>query len=773
MPAQVLTSVENNFTKGLITEFTGMNFPENAATDTDNCVYEIVGDVTRRLGIDKEVNGSTFTESRVNNALSDYKWNNAGGDGNTQLVVRQVGSDVLFYKSNASTTAAPLSTQKLSSVVNLIVFQATGGTFDSSLECQFADGNGYLFIYHPSCDPIYCTFAANTVTANAITLNIRDFTGLSDGLPVNTRPSSLSAEHSYNLINQGWVAAAPWSCNSSTNLTASVGVKVFTVPSGLSATSGNIVNCVETTFEFPGGVPQGPGTIIMTGTVTGYVGTSLTINITYVNPVWSGDPYNAWLLVPSNLGYMNTFLTATSTYPSNADVWWTFKNSSGVFDPATTIGNVTLNTTNAPRGKMILNAFNQQRGLVSGTVGLTDIKTLVRPRTGTWFQGRAWYAGVDAQQAATGDAGYYTWTENIYFSQTFVGNPNFGDCYQTNDPTSETLFDLLPTDGGVIVIQGSGSIYKLFPIQNGMLVFAANGIWFITGSQGIGFSANDYTITKISSVKSISGTSFVDVNGLPYFWNEEGIYAVMPSQQGGLEVNPITVGTILSFYNEIPVYCKQFVRGAYHPIDYVIQWVYRDTLPTDVTSRYSFNRILNYNTYNKAFYPFSVDNTQANINGILYVSSPSSTSAPPSFKYPASFNNNNLTYADEHDTSYRDWNTLVAGGFNYSSFFVTGYKLHGQAQRRFQIPYIYMYSRNDEPTSYKIQGLWNYAISGNSGKWSTLQLVNNFNPNFGVIFRRHRIRGQGLILQIKLQSTDGMPFDVIGWSTFEQQNMGV
>ena len=146
------------------------------------------------------------------------------------------------------------------------------------------------------------------------------------------------------------------------------------------------------------------------------------------------------------------------------------------------------------------------RSGVSGIAGLTSIVTTIRPRTGTWFQGRVFYAGVDASQQATGDAQYYTWTENIYFSQIITpgDNTEFGYCYEINDPTSETLFDLLPSDGGVINIQGSGSIYKLFPVVNGLLVFAANGIWFITGSQGIGFTATVYTVTKLSGVQSIS-----------------------------------------------------------------------------------------------------------------------------------------------------------------------------------------------------------------------------------------------------------------------------
>src|SRR6266404_5920195 len=91
MPQQVLSSVENNFTKGLITEFTGLNFPENAATDADNSAFSIIGDVTRRLGIDFETGYSTTSLSKTNHAINSYKWNNVGGDGSTQIIVTQVG----------------------------------------------------------------------------------------------------------------------------------------------------------------------------------------------------------------------------------------------------------------------------------------------------------------------------------------------------------------------------------------------------------------------------------------------------------------------------------------------------------------------------------------------------------------------------------------------------------------------------------------------------------------------------------------------------------
>lgn len=771
MPQQVSTAVENNFTKGLITESTGLNFPENAATDTDNCTYTLVGDVTRRLGIDYEDNFNVWNIDRDSAAVNTYKWNNAGGDGQTQILVVQVNGTLRFWKSSAATTASPLSQQILAASVNLADFTSAGGTFDKTLECQFADGNGYLFVFHPNCDPVYCTFNANAIVGNRISVQIRDFTGVPDSLTPNTRPTSLSVEHNYNLINQGWVSGNPWSTTSFSAIVVGLGVKVFTVAAGLPVTLGDQVTVIANHIS-PGLPVTGP---MMSGNVTAYAGTNMTINVTSGSTGWFGQTGTDWLIVPRNIAYIATWFAAIGNYPSNSDVWWYFKNATDTFDPATTLNNVTLGAGNGPRGHLVLDAFSQQRDVVS-SLAITDIQTTVRPSTGTWFQGRIWYTGVDAQQPATGNANYYTWTENIYFSQVVQTVDDFGHCYQVNDPTSENLFDLLPTDGGVISIQGCGKVYKLFPIQNGMLVFAANGIWFITGNQGIGFTANDYTITKISSIQSISSTSFVNVQGLPYFWNEEGIYSVQPAKGGGLEVDSVTVGTIATLYNSIPMESKKYVRGDYHPIDYVIQWIYRDTNSTNVANKYQFNKILNFNTYNKAFFPYTVTSPHVSINGINYITSPGGSNTPgPMFKYlTTNLSPTGLTFSDEHDDAYLDF-VSDDGGANYGSYFVTGYKLRGQAIKQFQPQYIQMYSRvdGDRSTGYKIQGIWNYAINRNSNKYSSIQSVDLYNAaNYGTLFKRHRIRGSGYVLQFKIMSQDGKAFDIQGWAVLDTTNQG-
>ncbi len=795
MPQQVLNSVENNFTKGLVTEFTGLNFPENAATDTFNCNYTLIGDVIRREGIDYETNFAlNALGDRSGKALSDYKWNNAGGDGLTQIIVTQVGSTLYFFLSTSATTNAPLSTTKLSSTVNLVNFVPAFSFLDPSpIECQYSDGNGYLFIYHPYCDPIYCTYNAGVITPNGITIRTRDFQGIPEpGIDANTRPNVLSAEHLYNLENQGWTQGNPYSATSTSNSNIAVGSfvpgnYVFTVAAGLSATNGDSVNLTFTGIMRPQAYS---GTIIASGTVTAYAGTSLTINILTIV-----DPYIAlnsgtWTIVPINHGYITTWNTAVGNFPSNADVWWYFKDTTGAFNPTTTINRVTLASGNAPRGHFILKEFIQSRATIAAIAGITDIVTPIRPKTGTWFQGRVWYTGVDAQQPVTGDEPYVTWSENIYFSNIVTSTADFGNCFQTNDPSSQTLFNLLPSDGGVIKIPGAGSIYKLFPLQNAMIVFAANGIWYLTGSTGIGFAANDYTIVKLSAVRSISSTSFVDVQGLPIFWNEEGIYKVEPAKQGTrllsnplhvnpLEVNPITVGTILTFYQSIPLQSKKFVKGAYNPLDYVVQWVYRNTNETNVTDRYQYDRILNYNNVNNAFFPHSIATGPGFtfVHGVRYIEGPGGSTSPPSgFKYFSSQLVTGIfkyTFSDEHDSTFVDWFSFDGKGVNFTSFFVTGYKLHGQASRRFQLPYIYVYSRLGQPVAYYIQSLWDYALNTDSGRWSVQQIVNINNPNFGMAFRRHRLRGWGLVLQIRITSVDGQPFDVMGWSLYETANQGV
>lgn len=806
MPQQ--QTVQNNFKEGFKTEFTGLNFPENAATDTQNCIYSYVGDVSRRGGINYELNYVLSNPGLIqisNTAKSTFRWLNAGGDGQTQILVEQIGSTLYFFLSSSATLNNPLSSKFITSTVSLTSFQSSSNPDPSLLECQYAIGNGYLFIFHPNCDPFYCTYNNGLITASAITLQIRDTVGIPEpGIADNFRPTTLSNEHLYNLLNQGWTQGSGWSGIGSFNGTvplsnSGTGITSMTVAiSSQSATNVvvpgdqlklNLSPCSGTGPDAPGN-PTGSVTLI--GAVTNYTTSTVTLTISSnsahnldTTGFWSGGNFFPGPASVSmslvNQGFINAWQSALKNYPSNADIWWLYKDTTNAFNPSATFANVQSTTTPAPKGSFLLNVFNQDRSSTSSIANLTPVFTIARPSTGAFYQGRVWYAGVNASQIATGDEPYITWTENIYFSQIIESPVNFGRCYQANDPTSQDLNALLPSDGGVISIPGCGAIYKLFTLRFGLLVFAANGIWFISGSTGIGFTADDFSVIKISSIKAMSGSSFVDMQSYPMFWNQEGIYLVTPPAQAGsahspdiqLDVKNLCIGTILSYYSSIPLLSKTYTRGDYDPINYIVQWCFRSTEETGIVDRYKFDSILNFNVVTQAFYPFSLpSNSQSYITDIRYIDYPggSSNGLTPQFKYTTVVGPS-ITFSEENDfTSYVDFKSENGQGHDFTSFFITGYMLPGQALRKVQIPYVYLFSRNPLGSKCSMQAIWDYVTSTVSGKQSTRQVV-TMGPNS--LYRKIRLRGRGMAVQIKVSSISGQPFDIMGWSVLDQVNQVV
>lgn len=703
MPQQSIVAVENSFIHGLVTEATGLNFPESACTDTDNCEFDLDGSVTRREGFDLEANYSPKVINRSNVAINSYLWQNVAGDGNTTVVVVQVGNKLYFYETTGTgnfSLGAQATTVTLTAV--------SGAPLVETVEAQFCDGNGYLFVTHPYIDPVRISYdaTAHTATAVSMILQIRDLEGaLADVLATDARPTStlagLEVNHAYNLYNQGWTTA---------NLTA-----------------------------------------------------------------WD---------------------TAQTTMPSNADVMWQFVDSSGNPDFTTpSLTRITAGNTPAPRGHFILNLSNQDRSTASGLVGLTATTTsFQRPSLAAFFAGRVFYAGINA-------AGF---NSNIYFTQIVERTAQYSQCYQLNDPTSEKLFDILPSDGGFINIPEAGSIYKLFVVSGGLAVFAANGIWFITGSTGIGFTASDYAVIKVADISAISATSFVNISGSPAWWNSEGIY-IMVANQNLPTVESLTFNNFKTFYSEIPLTSKRYARGFYNKTDGHIRWLYRSTSTTQLTNTYEYDKILNFNTRTQAFYPWTIASSPVKVNGIIsselitkpvqlnnvidhlgnqvidaatetVISFTESGSDSAQFdKFLVSYSNGagsyNFTFADRHNTNFVDWKTYDGIGVNYDSYLVTGYKLRGQAIRKFQNNYINIYSRLDTPVQYNFQGIWDFANTGSgTGRWSSLQQVSHTDLDYDTATKRLKVRGHGKSLQFKVSSVQGQPFDIIGWSSQQTIN---
>jgi hypothetical protein len=252
----------------------------------------------------------------------------------------------------------------------------------------------------------------------------------------------------------------------------------------------------------------------------------------------------------------------------------------------------------APNGHYIVDAFNIDRTAVSGIAGIdTESASFHRPAAVAHYGGRVFWGGC----------AFMGFGDKIYFSPVLEDVEDAARCYQQQDPTAEDDSDLLPSDGGVIVIPGMGVLIKLYALGSQLLAFASNGIWQIGGSTGSGFAANDYSVRKVSTHAAAGPMSFVEAEGILFWWNVNGIYILQPNQVTQ-DYNAVSVsdGTIKTFIAAIPSPNIKYVKGAYNPEAQVIQWLFRSTAAQLSSDLFKYDRILNFRGSTQAFYPWKI-----------------------------------------------------------------------------------------------------------------------------------------------------------------------
>lgn len=188
----------NTFVKGIVTEAGPLTYPENASLDEENFVLNREGSRQRRLGMDFE---SDFALHPVTLASTDavavFRWHNVANDPARQFAVVQAADQLhIFDASETSISNNLVGTVDASSVLTgVAIIQA------DSLE-------GYLIIASGTGPVAYLSYDSSdgTFAITQISIKIRDFLGVDDGLAVDARPGALTAAHNYNLRNQGWGA---------------------------------------------------------------------------------------------------------------------------------------------------------------------------------------------------------------------------------------------------------------------------------------------------------------------------------------------------------------------------------------------------------------------------------------------------------------------------------------------------------------------------------------------------------------------------------------
>lgn len=877
--------VDNNFSKGLITENTALNFPKDACTEAVNCVFDETGRVSRRKPLDLEdepVSLASIVSVQHDDVCTEYLWTDVAGLGTLSFLIQQVGNKLYVFDVSSSTAL----TKNQKALLSFETMKATD-TPNSTRNniCQYAQGNGHLLVTNRACDPFYIEYtpSTDTFTLRRITVQYRDFIGIDDGYAARTRPifatladmasDTQGAKHYYNLLNQGWwqggqsggtptatSALGQWD-TAFGNLPSHNDAVAFYRASPTDALDPTRVGAYD-----QGNTPAPKGHFLLTVgnsdrysamTSEGYTLTFSSTKEVYVDSAVggifgtenateraylfddnitgaSGNTFNT-TLTGGGLTALNTYggkgwttgsktISKAVVYASKSTGTWQF----GVYDDFFLGNSIPTSVTISVYGSNALpTAYNDgtligsktaptgtsqatipcvtttpytyhwvalSRDFGAGPTNITRISlsmceikfyenvtvtaagalpdadtTAERFQSCAFFASRAWYAGLEETGLSN----------NIYFSQVIVSPTQYGRCYQLNDPTSEVLFDLLPTDGGVIKIPEMGKVYRLYPYQTSLLVFASNGVWII-GSSG-GFTATDFYIRKISSLGTSAPMSFIDVKGTPVWWGEEGILQINYNPQfDSFSVENISENTIRTLFYSIPAEKRNLVKGAYDIRDGVAYWLYNDT-PTTTEASTTYTKALALNIKSGAYYPFEFSTDQATISGLVYVQD-SVGVADPKIKYAVIHNfaalQLRLYYCDLKDrTVYTDLVDFAATISNpadavtYDSYFITGYKLNGETMKYVQPNYVMVFLDSLSNSGCYIQGVYDFTNSGNSGKWSSKQQCYNSSATFrDVIARRIKIRGKGRSVQYKFSNEGSKPFSIIGWSTFQTAN---
>lgn len=206
MPKPSLKAEFKNFSRGLFTEYSELNFPENAFQDGLNFEVQRDGSLNRRNGMDVEITDSglfntDIFQSSVNTGnYSITKWESAGGSPEFDFVVVQVSSKLYVF----NTTEETLTEGGIRATINL-------ATIAGKDRYNVVPVKGALVVACGSKDIALVKFDPTTevFTTSYFRIKTRDFWGIPyQSVPqYDTDPQYRGADdlgHIYNLYNQSW-----------------------------------------------------------------------------------------------------------------------------------------------------------------------------------------------------------------------------------------------------------------------------------------------------------------------------------------------------------------------------------------------------------------------------------------------------------------------------------------------------------------------------------------------------------------------------------------
>lgn len=787
--------------KGLNTESNEVSFPDGYTTEEQNYELLVDGSRRRRKGVAQETGGSGKTVATIAATAvhTSFVWRGVDGDPSKNFIVHQIGPN-LYFTDDADTISTTYHSENIGLGAYLVDPTTTSATYGAE-PCQFDNGRGRLFVSNKYCKPFYVEWdsATDSFAPTSIPLRVRDFDGIDDGIPVQAIPSVTTADHTYNLRNQGWTNAdialyttgaggtivpskhIPWfkGYRRQTNVSYSDldGIQVFDYAKIIKEQSGTslapmgslLLDPLDTTYSAnteDGGVEVDISTWAITA---GSVPAGGTIRVT----------------APSHGRINNDVVTIagqssiwTVTIILNINYHWDFNGSYTITVDGTDPTNTFLITF--PPTAVSAGSFTNQyevKGVVSGNPALPNSEgeaLTVGPSAIAYHGARVWYAGIASKEYA----------DTVFFSKIAQKVQSYGKCYQEADPTNPEYNALSSSDGGTIVIPNLGNVQRMLTLGSSLLVFTDQGVWEIGGGSRGTFTATGYDVRKITNSDCGASLSPLVIGNRAIYTGPQGIHAIGPNQfTGVLEETNMSQQLLESFWNAIPAASQARVQTV---LDTSRNRVYLLYGNADISAN-QFANALVLDLKVGAFYKFAF-NTSATVGllSAVAVTESDSSNSNKKIKWMSHTSATVITTCDMDQTDYIDFD----GAESPLPYMLTGWDNIGDFQRRRQAPVITVFAKRTETgytetgngydpvneSSNLLTAYWDWtddSVSGKIGSQNeTYRHVRGFAPSgptdvdgYPVVITRNKVRGRGRALQLRFDGAATKDSHILGFST--------
>ena len=759
----------NTFVKGLITEASPLVFAENASADEDNCVLYRKGNRTRRFGVDFEegytlIDTATISSTDITAvATNEYTWYNVAQQTGVNFLVQQIGLTLLFFDLSFDALSANRKsfTIDLNSYLTLSSYQS----YAKSHMVSFANGNGHLFITGRFINPLVVIYDPDTdsITVRQVYITARDLEGVNDGLANDQEPTTLTAEHFYNLRNQGWLD----------------------VDRPDLAEQKEFVRVFSAFFTKSAGIPP-----------------SVLDNIPELESEVIQQYYNIF-----------------KRYPGNNKQWWLGKDTDGIFDPAL-LNKTYWGNTNAPKGHYIIDVFRVDRSSVSGISGLAVELIKERPVSVAFFSGRVWYLykeRVYFSQVLTKEL------TNIgaCYQQADPTSENQSELVATDGGVIPVFglgegLRLYPAGTGILIF-GTNGVWFIDGSENGfsaetirltkLNAIGTDSPWsIIEGTDGIywiskvGVQKIEQTSGLFGPVEGTLSKTIISQDTIQTYFNDTIIEAGRPYIKAAYDPASNVIQWLfrdtsvsgLNLYNHI--LNLDLLLGAFYP------WSIDTSAGVYLTGIFvtpKFNRV-----FAEASVLVGTNQVVVSTNTII-ADAEELTTKNLLLKYSvlpldAVEDEYDLTFAEFNNENFVDWENYQVGGVTYNSYIETGDEILEDAMNKKKTPYIFCYFNRTETgyvanindyilkpaSSCLFRVKWDWAGAETSNKWSPqtevyrLLRLPAFDPSsltldndWRVIVTKNKVRGRGRAIRFRFECSEREKnFDLLGWSVVYRGN---